>query len=566
MTARRAAGAPSVGIPQHRRRDGAHDRDRCAASPRATSRSGSVRPPRSSAVTSDGPVAAQDAAPAQLALDPVDLAAREPRVRRPQVRVELRPLAVEPGEAEQRRAATGRTASRGATTRPRARRDAERGERGLEREADRVERTGRRPRSPPARCRRGSRRAPPRRRARACPRSRALEEADRAVELARGGSPRTARARDARARAAGTRRPRRELDDRVTRQRGEVCRRPRERGVDRAARLVRQRDVDVGARGERLEEAPLRARQVLEAVREHRAVPHGELARQALDRAASKRAAVPGAEPLELVAVGPGEARRAARRGRPARAARRRARRGPAEASAKPGPARRGCRRLDVDRGAGRRALGSPSADVASAVRRGRASRTACRRCRSVPASRPPQRRTSSRSTRSTSARFGTISHGSRSIASTNRSSKERDLAGMRRTDDEGETHRCMVVGRLSRPGLRRRKDAPSEESGGSSGRDPSPRRVRSAAQASDFGLRPRRATACPGIPPAQESQRSACFAPRRASLNVTRRTAPFPSPTSVPHVSQTRTVFLATIPPTANIASAISARRSSPV
>ena len=41
--------------------------------------------------------------------------------------------------------------------------------------------------------------------------------------------------------------------------------------------------------------------------------------------------------------------------------------------------------------------------------------------------------------------------------------------------------------------------------------------------QARDFGLRPRRATAAPGIPPAHESQRSAAFAPRRASLNVTR-------------------------------------------
>ena len=68
--------------------------------------------------------------------------------------------------------------------------------------------------------------------------------------------------------------------------------------------------------------------------------------------------------------------------------------------------------------------------------------------------------------------------------------------------------------------------------------------------QASDLGLRPRRATAAPGIPPAQESQRSAAFAPRRASLNVTRSTAPFPSSTSLPQESQTRTVFRATIDP----------------
>ena len=111
---------------------------------------------------------------------------------------------------------------------------------------------------------------------------------------------------------------------------------------------------------------------------------------------------------------------------------------------------------------------------------------------------------------------------------------QERDLAGMRRPDDEGETHRCMVVGPTSRPGLR-------------PGRESTRKGARSEDQASDLGLRPRRATAAPGIPPAQESQRSAAFAPRRASLNVTRSTAPFPSSTSLPHESQTRTVFRAT-------------------
>ena len=64
---------------------------------------------------------------------------------------------------------------------------------------------------------------------------------------------------------------------------------------------------------------------------------------------------------------------------------------------------------------------------------------------------------------------------------------------------------------------------------------------------AADFGLRPRRATATPGIAPAQLSQRSAAFAPRLASVNVMRITAPFPSLTSLPQVSQTSTVFRAT-------------------
>ncbi len=63
---------------------------------------------------------------------------------------------------------------------------------------------------------------------------------------------------------------------------------------------------------------------------------------------------------------------------------------------------------------------------------------------------------------------------------------------------------------------------------------------------AADFGLRPRRATARPGIAPEQSSQRSACLAPRRASVYVIRITAPFPSSTSLEHLSHTRTVFLA--------------------
>jgi hypothetical protein len=71
-------------------------------------------------------------------------------------------------------------------------------------------------------------------------------------------------------------------------------------------------------------------------------------------------------------------------------------------------------------------------------------------------------------------------------------------------------------------------------------------------AAVADFGLRPRRAAARPGILPEQLSQRSACFAPRRASLYVTRITAPLPSSTSLPQLSHTRTVLRATIPSSA--------------
>src|SRR5262245_47597235 len=47
-------------------------------------------------------------------------------------------------------------------------------------------------------------------------------------------------------------------------------------------------------------------------------------------------------------------------------------------------------------------------------------------------------------------------------------------------------------------------------------------------------------------MPVAQESQRSASFAPRRASENERRIVAPFPSSTSRPHLSHTRTVLRA--------------------
>ena len=125
------------------------------------------------------------------------------------------------------------------------------------------------------------------------------------------------------------------------------------------------------------------------------------------------------------------------------------------------------------------------------------------------------------------------------------------DLPGMRRTDDEGEPHRRMVVGwsaalATSSPADESRSER--ERNGGRARprhrcsdrltaaprpRGPLPSSART--QASDFGLRPRRATAVPGIDPAHGSQRSAALAPRLASVNVTRITAPFPSSTSAP-------------------------------
>jgi len=71
------------------------------------------------------------------------------------------------------------------------------------------------------------------------------------------------------------------------------------------ARLVRERDRHLAAAGKRLEQLPLGAGQVLEAVREDRApVPGVELRGDALGGPPTLEVAVPGAEPVELGAVG----------------------------------------------------------------------------------------------------------------------------------------------------------------------------------------------------------------------------------------------------------------------
>ena len=234
----------------------------------------------------------------------------------------------------------------------------------------------------------------------------------------------------------------------------------------------------------------------------------------------------------------PSRARRAARRGRPARAGRRRARR--ARDRRRPRSPRSGRpRSTRWPRACGRGRLARIPPGGAGLRPPRRASRSnSVSNVPSVPASRPPCRSSSSRSTRSTSARCGTISHGSRS-------SPRRNGRGGSRPFPHAPGRRRAT----GSPGKR----SPPPSAASASGTPESSRSAgvrRRSRQASDFGLRPRLATAEPGIPPAQESHRSAAFAPRRASVNVTRMTAPLPSSTSEPHLSQTSTVFLATIPP----------------
>ena len=70
------------------------------------------------------------------------------------------------------------------------------------------------------------------------------------------------------------------------------------------AGLVGQRDDHLSTARERLEQRPLGAGQVFEAVREDRlAVPGGEIVLQPLDRASALGVTVPEVEPLELSAV-----------------------------------------------------------------------------------------------------------------------------------------------------------------------------------------------------------------------------------------------------------------------
>jgi hypothetical protein len=70
------------------------------------------------------------------------------------------------------------------------------------------------------------------------------------------------------------------------------------------ARLVRHRHGHLAAAGERLQQRPLRARQVLEAVGEDRlAAPGVELPGDSFRRTAAQEIAVPHAEPVELAPI-----------------------------------------------------------------------------------------------------------------------------------------------------------------------------------------------------------------------------------------------------------------------
>ncbi len=134
----------------------------------------------------------------------------------------------------------------------------------------------------------------------------ALEEADRAVARDRRrrlvAEQRALEMRERGMRELGP--ARRQLVDVTRRETREIvggAAKRRERGT---ARLVRQRHADLGARRERLEQRPLGAGQILEAVREDRlAVPRVEIRLEALGGAAAHQVAIPERQPVELRAV-----------------------------------------------------------------------------------------------------------------------------------------------------------------------------------------------------------------------------------------------------------------------
>ena len=101
------------------------------------------------------------------------------------------------------------------------------------------------------------------------------------------------------------RRPGRQLLDAAVRERREVVGCAGERGERDPPGLVGQRHMHLGAPGERLEQRPLGAGEVLEAVGEDRlTVPGVELGLKALGGTAAQEVAVPEAEPVELRAIG----------------------------------------------------------------------------------------------------------------------------------------------------------------------------------------------------------------------------------------------------------------------
>ena len=135
----------------------------------------------------------------------------------------------------------------------------------------------------------------------------AFEEAERGIEVGRRRrrllEEGALEVREGRMRVLG--RPGRQLLDATVRERRQVVGRALERREGDAARLVGQRHVHLGAARERLEQRPLGAGEVLEAVGEDGlAVPRIEIGLEPLRSPAAQQVAIPEPEPVELRPVG----------------------------------------------------------------------------------------------------------------------------------------------------------------------------------------------------------------------------------------------------------------------
>src|SRR5581483_6441284 len=240
------------------------------------------------------------------ALDEIHRMPRHTRERRPEVREEIPARAAQPGEAEKCRERLPERRLRDTQLSVERVRDAERPEHGVERgapavraRADDADRLGGRPGAEQP----GQLVAHELERT-AC--AGALEESNGAVDGDRGRrrvvEEPALEMCERRVRSLAP--SRRQLLDARSRKPLEVLGGAPERRERGPAWLVRKRDRDLGPPGERLEQRPLGAGQVLEAVREDGlAVPRVELGAQPLDRAAPDTVAVPQAEAVELGSV-----------------------------------------------------------------------------------------------------------------------------------------------------------------------------------------------------------------------------------------------------------------------
>ncbi len=299
--------------------------------------------------------------------------------------------------------------------------------------------------------------------------------------------------------------------------------------------LIGERDAHVGTPGERLEQRPLGAGQVLESVRIDRlVVPGGEVRLQPLGRATAQEIAIPEVEPVELGAVGRVQGRELAVH-----------------------VLRIEQSRLELaDRA--HELVGEPT----ESRRRGEAVQR--RSGEQAPHEQCALRR------RDEATRAGGVEGDALEeiVECADRAAEERGLPGNELTLDpidvrpvrhdenrlpiEGgqiAVEQALDLARVGRPRDETQRHRPIVEraaDGSSLPLGARSQRADYAAEAADFGLRPRRAAGWPGLLSAHSPQRSACFAPRRASEYVMRITAPLASSTSLPQLSQTRIVLRA--------------------